>query len=167
MSLSDEDKLLNICSFTLLGINYSTMLLPLLLEIAIIYTNYSNYRYGGNVKSSKIGKIKTIILDVLVILSFCIIALQNLKENNQITQYLIEHTEYFINLFSSIITIACMITLIDYTRKNKEIRKNPKAVEKKYEKKKLKKLKHIMNDLLNIKYYEKHKEEPIIKQFYI
>ena len=161
------DKLLNICSFALLGINYNRMLLPLLLEIAIIYTNYSNYRYGGNVKSSKTGKIKTIILDVLVILSFCLIALQYFNSNNNIIMYFINHTEQFINLFSCVITIACMYTLIDYTKKNKEIRKNPKSIEKKYKNKKLKPFKHILSDLLNIEYYEKHKEESIIKQFYM
>ena len=32
-----------------------------------MYTNYSSYRYGGNVKSTIIGKVKTVILDQSII----------------------------------------------------------------------------------------------------
>ena len=160
------DKLLNICSFSLLGSVYNTMILPLLIEIAIMYTNYSSYRYGGNVKSTKIGKIKTVILDVLVILSFCIIGLQVFNSNSTILLYLINKTPELINLFSCIITVACLIALIDYVKRNKEIRKNPKSEKAKKEIKHLKPFKQLMNDLLDTEYYKKHKEESIIKQFY-
>lgn len=160
------DKLLNICSFSLLGSVYNKMLLPLLIEIAIMYTNYSSYRYGGNVKSTKIGKIKTVILDVLVILSFCIIGLQVFNSNSSILLYLINKTPELINLFSCIITVACLVTLIDYVKRNKEIRKNPKSEKAKKEIKHLKPFKQLMNDLLDTEYYKKHKEESIIKQFY-
>ena len=160
------DKLLNICSFSLLGSVYSTMILPLLIEIAIMYTNYSSYRYGGNVKSTKIGKIKTVILDVLVILSFCIIGLQVFNSNSKIIIYLINKTTELINLFSCIITIACLVALTDYVKRNKEIRKNPKSEKAKKEVKHLKPFKQLMNDLLDTEFYKKHKEESIIKQFY-
>ena len=160
------DKLLNICSFSLLGSVYNTMILPLLIEIAIMYTNYSSYRYGGNVKSTKIGKIKTVILDVLVILSFCIIGLQVFNSNSKIIIYLINKTTELINLFSCIITIACLVALTDYVKRNKEIRKNPKSEKAKKEVKHLKPFKQLMNDLLDTEYYKKHKEESIIKQFY-
>ena len=162
-----SDKLLNICSFSLLGITYNKMLLPLLLEIAIMYANYSTYRYGGNVKSSKAGKIKTIILDIFVILSFCLLALQYFKLNNNITTYLINKTECLINIFSCIITISCLFALGDYIKKNKEARKNPKAIEIKIETKKIKPFKKLAKDLLSTKYYQKHKEESIMKQFYL
>lgn len=160
------DKLLNICSFSLLGSVYNKMLLPLLIEIAIMYTNYSTYRYGGNVKSTKIGKIKTVILDVLVILSFCIIGLQVFNSNSTILLYLINKTPELINLFSCIITVACLVSLIDYVKRNKEVRKNPESEKAKKEIKHLKPFKQLMNDLLDTEYYKKHKEESIIKQFY-
>lgn len=162
-----SDKLLNICSFSLLGATYNTMMLPLLIEIAIMYTNYSTYRYGGNVKSSKIGKIKTIILDVFVILSFCLLALGFFNFNNTFIIFLINKTSELINLFSSIITIAGLIALGDYIKYNKEQRKNPKALEIKVEEKKLKPLKKLFKDLLSTSYYKKHKEESIVKQFYL
>lgn len=160
------DKLLNICSFSLLGSVYNKMLLPLLIEIAIMYTNYSSYRYGGNVKSTIIGKIKTVILDVLVILSFCLIGLQVFKTNSKVIIYLISKTTEFINFFSCIITIACLIALLDYVKRNKEIRKNPQSEKIKLEKKELKTFKKLIIDLLDTNYYKKHKEESIIKQFY-
>ena len=52
-----SDKLLNFISFILLGFINIFMFLPLIIEISIIYTMYSTYRYGGNVQSSKTGKI--------------------------------------------------------------------------------------------------------------
>lgn len=162
-----SDKLLNICSFSLLGATYNTMLLPLLLEIAIMYTNYSSYRYGGNVKSTKIGKIKTIILDIFVILAFCLLALQFFNFENNIIVYLINKTEQLINLFSVIITIACLFALDDYIKINKETRKNPKSNKIKVETKTIKPIKPLMKDLLSTKYYQKHKEESIMKQFYL
>ena len=159
------DKLLNICSFSLLGSVYNKMFLPLLIELAIMATNYSSYRYGGNVKSTITGKIKTVILDVLVILSFCLIGLRVFKTNSNIILYLVNHTTEYINLFSCIITIAGLIALIDYIKRNNEIRKQPKQ-EKKQEIKELKPIKKLIIDLLDTNYYQKHKEESIIKQFY-
>ena len=67
-----SDKLLNAISFIILSLEYTIMLAPLIIEISIMYTIYSTYRYGGNVQASRIGKNKTIILDIFVILSFII-----------------------------------------------------------------------------------------------
>ena len=160
------DKLLNICSFSLLGSVYKNMFLPLLIELAIMCTNYSSYKNGGNVKSTKIGKIKTVILAIFVILSFCLIGLRAFNFNSNIVYYLIEKTPELINLFSCIMTIAGLFALIDYLKRNKEIRKNPKQEKTKTEIKYLKPFKNLMIDLLDTKYYAKHKEESIIKQFY-
>ena len=44
-----SDKLLNGISFIILGIEYNIMFAPLILELSILYTNYSTYRFGGNV----------------------------------------------------------------------------------------------------------------------
>ena len=68
-----SDKLLNAVSFIILGIEYNILLAPLTIEVAIMYTSYSTYRYGGNVKSSVTGKIKTIVLDIAVIFIFLLL----------------------------------------------------------------------------------------------
>ena len=54
-------------SFIILSLEYTIMLAPLIIEISIMYTIYSTYRYGGNVQSSPAGKYKTAIVDVAVL----------------------------------------------------------------------------------------------------
>lgn len=161
-----SDKLLNAISFIILGLQYNIMIPPLILEIAIFFTVYSTYRFGGNIQSSKIGKIKTIILDVCVILSFVLMSLPALKMNNFFVNHLMHNTGSYIVLLGCIITISCIITLIDYNKKNKLTRNNKKLTHIKYQHRIKKTNKEIINDLFNTEYYIKHKNEPIMKQFY-
>lgn len=161
-----SDKLLNGVSFVILGIEYSIMFAPLILELSILYTNYSTYRFGGNVQSSIIGKIKTVILDIFVILSFVLLSLNAFNVNNKIIKYLVKNTNTYINIFGCIITIVCIIALLDYMKKNKKTRSNPKFTHVKFQNRKRKTFKEVMNDLVNTKYYIKHKNEAIMKQFY-
>ena len=70
-------------------------------ELFVMLVNYSFYRVGGNVKSSLIGKIKTVVLDVLVILSFCITSTQVFNTNKFDT--LIKNIPIIIQIFSYII----------------------------------------------------------------
>lgn len=161
-----SDKLLNTISFILLGIEYNIMFAPLIIELSILYTNYSTYRYGGNVQSSKIGKIKTIILDIFVILSYILLSLNVFNIDNKIINYLINNTNTYINIFGCIITIVTIIALLDYMKKNKNTRNNPKLTHIKYQKKKRKTLKELLNNMIDTSYYIKHKDESIMKQFY-
>ena len=100
-----SDKLLNAISFIILGIQYNIMIPPLILELAIMSTLYSTYRFGGNIQSSKTGKIKTIILDVCVILSFTLMSLPALNIDNAIVNHLIHYTNTYIIFLGCIITI--------------------------------------------------------------
>ena len=159
------DKLLNICSFSLLGSIYKTMIVPLLIELSIMLVNYSGYRSGANVKSSIIGKIKTVILDVLVILSFCILTLPVF--NTSIFKPIIENTTVIIHVFSYIIIISSLIALADYIIKFINHKKSNNNVKNIIKTKKLKPVKKLMEDLLSIKYYNNHKEESILDQFYL
>lgn len=161
------DKLLNIISFLILSIEYNSMTLPLILEIAIMYTNYSTYRYGGNLQSSKIGKLKTFILDILVILSFILMCLPKLHSNLKFIKYFINNTNNYITFFSCIICIYSLITLLGYVKNNKKTREIPGSIEKKLAKKKRKTFNRLMEDLLNTDYYQKHKNESIMRQLYV
>lgn len=161
-----SDKLLNGISFIILGIEYNIMFAPLILELSILYTNYSTYRFGGNVQSSIIGKIKTVILDIFVILSFALLSLNAFNTNNNIIKYLIENTNIYINIFGCIITIVCIVALLDYMKKNKKTRINPEFTHVKFQNRKRKTFKELMNNLIDTKYYVKHKNEAIMKQFY-
>ena len=162
-----SDKLLNTISFIILGLEYNILIAPLAIEIAILYTIYSTYRYGGNVQSSKTGKVKTVIVDVSILLSFVLLALPTLNSNNHTIISLINTTDIIIYVFAFIILVACLIALMDYMGKNKEARLNPNCMNIKYEEKNRKPFKQIISNLFDIDYYKKHKDESIIKQLYI
>ena len=106
-----SDKLLNFISFLILGFINVFMFAPLIIEISIFYTMYSTYRYGGNIQSSKIGKTKTIILDIGVILSFMLISLPLFESKSRVIDFLIINTDIIITFIAFIILISCLITL--------------------------------------------------------
>lgn len=156
------DKLLNFVAFILLGLMYNIMFCPLVLEITIILINYLIYRHGGNVQTSKTGRLKTIILDIFVILSFVVISFPALKIyifTNNIVKLLI-------NIFSIIIVVVDFITIIDYDKKYKLVKNDPKITHIKYQNRKRKTINDIKHDLFDTEYYLKHKNESILKQFY-
>lgn len=162
-----SDKLLNAISFILLSFEYHIMLAPLIIEISIMYTIYSTYRYGGNIQASKIGKIKTIILDIFVIISFILLSLPMFKFNSTFINNLISNTEIYITCACFIIIISCLVALFDYIRKNTYARLNPKSEIIKREHKVKKPMKLIIKQLFDTNYYLKHKDESIMKQIYM
>lgn len=161
-----SDKLLNTVSFILLGLTYKIMIPPLILEISILLISYSTYRYGGNVQSSRVGKIKTIILDICVIFSFVLISLNAFNTNNHIINYFINNVATYINIFGSIISISCIIALLDYTKKYKKVRNNPKNKKISFKGRTRKKFKEVIKDGVDTNYYAIHKDESILEQFY-
>lgn len=161
-----SDKLLNTVSFILLGLTYNIMIPPLILEILILLISYSTYRYGGNVQSSKVGKIKTIILDICVIFSFVLISLNAFNTNNHIINYFINNVTIYINIFGSIISISCIIALLDYTKKYKKVRNNPKNKKISFKGRTRKTFKELIMDGIDTNYYTIHKDESILEQFY-
>ncbi len=161
-----SDKLLNTVSFILLGLTYKIMIPPLILEISILLISYSTYRYGGNVQSSRVGKIKTIILDICVIFSFVLISLNAFNTNNHIINYFINNVATYINIFGSIISISCIIALLDYTKKYKKVRNNPKNKKISFKGRTRKKFKEVIKDGVDTNYYTIHKDESILEQFY-
>ena len=160
-----SDKVLNAVSFLILGL-LASISSSIIFNGAILYTNYSTYRYGGNVQSSPAGKYKTAIVDVAVILCFIVLALPTFKINSMFVNKIIIHTTAIINILALIILGACLMALFDYMKKNNIARLNPKSNIIKYEKKKKKDFKRISKELFDIEYYKKHKNESIMKQFY-
>ena len=161
-----SDKVLNATLFILLGIEYRYMIPPLIIEILILYISYLTYKNGGNVKSTKTGKIKTIILDVCVILSLILLSIPKLNINGKVTKYIISNTDFYIIILSSIITISCLIALLDYIKRYKNARFNPKYIKVKKRKKTGKSFKEIITRSFDIEYYSKHKDESIMNQLY-
>ncbi len=161
-----SDKLLNAVSFILLSFNYNIMIPPLIVEIAILFTIYSTYRFGGNVQTSATGKIKTIILDVCVVISYLLLSISNLHTSNIILVFLIENTHYIISILGCIITITSIITLIDYNKKYKLVRSNPELIHVKKQNRTKKSFSEILSNAFDTEYYSKHKNEPIMAQLY-
>ncbi len=161
------DKLLNIMSIVLIGITYDSMLFPLIVEISILYTSYATYRYGGNVKTIPIGKVKTFVLNVCVIVCFIFMAINKLNTSNKIILYLIHHTEGFINFFSSVTSVFCLITLLFYIKKYRETREDKNAIKIMKTKKKFKSKEELKKIAFDTKYYLKHKDESIMAQIYV
>ena len=161
-----SDKVLNATLFILLGIEYRYMIPPLIIEILILYISYLTYKNGGNVKSTKTGKIKTIILDVCVILSLILLSIPKLNIDGKVTKYIISNTDFSIIILSSIITISCLIALLDYIKRYKNARFNPKYIKVKKRKKTGKSFKEIITRSFDIEYYSKHKDESIMDQLY-
>lgn len=161
-----SDKLLNTVSFILLSLTYNIMLFPLLIEIFILIVLYNTYRQGGNIKSSIIGKIKTIVLDFCVISSFTLLGLPQLKSSEIIILILIENTNYYMFILGIITSIFGFITLVDYIIKNIITRKNPNRILIKELPKNRKTFNELINDAFSTKYYLEHRNEPIMRQFY-
>jgi len=153
-----SDKLLNFISFILLTFKIKIMYIPLLLEVFILITNFLIYRKGGNVKASKIGKIKTIIFGIFVTLSYLLIALELLNLINI-------NINLSLNIICIIIIVFSISTLIDYILKYNKV-KNNKVNKIIPRNKKLKNFKEVFSDLVDSNYYYIHKDEPIIKQLY-
>ncbi len=161
-----SDKVLNTISFILLILNYKIMICPLILELTVLFINYQTYRFGGNVQSSFIGKIKTIILDVFVILSFILLSLPILDVQISIIKHFIHNTTSYITLFTVVIVIAEIITIIDYEKKYKIVRNDPKKIHVKYQNRIKKTYKAFIHDIFDTEYYIKNKNESILKQLY-
>jgi len=164
-----SDKLLNIIALIILGLEYNILFCSLVIEITIFYTFYSTYRYGGNIQSSKTGKIKTIILDLCVVFSFLLLSLKILITDNHFVLFLVRNTDIIINLFGFIALASCLVALFDYMKKNFDARNNPKCKRiKNSNKYKTKKpFNMILDELFDTEYYLKHKDESILKQLYL
>ena len=161
-----SDKILNAISFIILGLEYYIMLAPLVIEIAILYTSYSTYRYGGNVQSLFVGKLKTAILDVCVVFCFVLLALPKLHSNLGFIKFLISYTNTIIYGLAIIMTIATICALYSYMKLNLLARMNPNSKEIKYEEKNRKPFKLLIKEFFSTNYYLKHKNESIMKQLY-
>lgn len=161
-----SDKVLNATLFILLGIEYRYMIPPLIIEILILYISFLTYKNGGNVKSTKTGKIKTIILDVCVILSLILLSIPKLNIDGTVIKYITTNTNFYIIILSSIITISCLVALLDYVKRYKDTRDNPKYIKVKKRKKLGKSFKEIITKCFDIDYYTSHKDESIMDQLY-
>ena len=94
-------------------------------------------------------------------------AINKLNTSNKIILYLIHHTEGFINFFSSVTSVFCLITLLFYIKKYRETREDKNAIKIMKTKKKFKSKEELKKIAFDTKYYLKHKDESIMAQIYV
>lgn len=147
-----SDKCLGIISLAVLSSVSHLMIIPLILEILILIALFIAYKNGGNIKSSKIGKIKTWALGISVVGSF-IVALYNYN-----TIELISYLGAFATTFG-------LLTLIDYIAHAYHSFKlrNKIVVIKDRERKSIK---EIFRDAWDCDFYLKHKNDSTKILFY-
>lgn len=148
-----SDKMLGIISLGILSSVSNLMIIPLIIEILILLVNIIAYKNNANIKSSRIGKIKTWALGISVIGSFIVA----LYDNNSVE---------YISYLAALATTFDILTLIDYIGhayaafkdKNKVIVINDNLV--------LKTFKEALKDSWDCEFYKKYKNESIKKLLY-
>ena len=176
-SLLDQaaDKILGITILAVLAVDYPVMLLPLFTEILIVVVNMAAVRKGATGDSTILGKIKTLFLGITIIGGFSAIYAR------EIMGMITDHTplgvmlnNIFYYLDTNITTVMTGVAFISlgtglmvvcdyYLRARNDIKK---AKEKGLNSKdiKLKTGKELMEALFCPEYYQKNKNQPLIKK---
>lgn len=115
-----SDKLFEIISLSLLVIHNSLLIIPIIMEIIILIIGYNSAFKGNNVASSKLGKIKTVILGLTVILAFLLLGNNYVNNANSIIAALV----IFLIVFD-------VLTIINYWKKDVFYTKNNKLYQEK------------------------------------
>ena len=151
------DKLLCISALAMIGYTYKIMWLPLILELAIFMVNVYAYRGNKNVQSSKVGKLKTLVLDFSIVVSLALITLSHMDLKYSITK---EFESTIISVVAGIIIGSEIIALSDYSKKAF------KGPIKSFTYAKLIPLKDLFKILFDTNFYIKHKDSPLRELIY-
>lgn len=167
------DKLLGISTLALLSRNSLIMLLPIATEIAITLINTGGATKGSSIESSNLGKLKTWVMGVAIVVGFFTIYANDfieLLENatnstlmwTDIFKYLEHHSTVILNSIAFSCVGADLIVAYDYHSKIKHevnIVKN-KGIDARNIK--LKRGKELIDALFNEEYYQETKNEPLL-----
>ncbi len=157
------DKLFSIVSLSILSYIRVIMIIPLLLELAIIGVNTIAYKDNKNVQSSKLGKRKTVLLAATIILSFILLASPLYIDLLPITLKGIFVTYDSITLYvlAGIIIGMQLLVLTDYSKKafSKEYIKELRGRE-------FISFKTLKFYLFDHDFYVEHKDKPIREILY-
>lgn len=165
------DKLLGIAALAVLTKNYYIMLFPIFTEVIIMLINTRGALRGAITESSSLGKIKTWVLGIAIVLGFLTITspelLSNIKNNTviiNILNYINNNNNSIMNILASITAGAGLIVACDYYLQVRNDLK--KASEEGFEIKniKLKNSKDLTYALFDTKYYQETRNEPLIKK---
>ncbi len=160
---SVADKLFAFVMLGLLSYKYPGMIFVMIFEFGIFLTNTLAFAENKNVQTSRIGKLKTIILDTSVSIMFVYASKSlYLKYLSKGIQNFVNISEYPVShVLVGVIVGMELITIADYGKKRVS-----QVSDKKIEKKKLKKFKEIWELLIDREFYIKHKDERLKKFLY-
>lgn len=169
------DKLFGISTLALLSMSYPIMLLPIITEAIITLINTGGATKGSSIESSNLGKLKTWIMGISIVLAFLTIYAKNfvllLNDSTEAGSYLInifnqmiDHPTAIINSLSFICVGADIIVAYDYRARVKRDVIEAKENGLDAKKIKLKKGKDLIYALFDEDYYLSTLNEPVLKR---
>lgn len=146
------DKTFAIIILALLSLVNKIFIISIILELIISIINYNSILKGNNVQSSKLGKVKTFILDFTALLSLVLIAFSNLEVINFLVPL------HIILIFIGIPSIiAQLLAIKDYSCK--ALKNRSLEYQKQIKEKNLKSRNEILDILFNTEFYHEHKKD--------
>lgn len=150
-----SDKLLGISILIVLVLEEPLYFLPIIFEIIIFLINIISIKIGNNVKTSIKGKIKTNILDIVLVIDLYVIA----------TNYI--HLDTVLKVVIIPLIVSELLVVIDYfikayknTRTQKKQKNTLTIIRKKNRK-------EILHDLFDTNFYLTHRNDGLKNLFYI
>ena len=172
-SLLDQaaDKILGIATLSILAWKYPIMLLPIFTEILIILVNSKYGIKGAHVTSSILGRIKTWLLGIAIVVGFCTLYANDIivlfaAENNvssmirHLFEALIENPNLVMHSIAFVsLGMGAMVVLDYYLRAKHDLKEGnvPENLKIKWDK-------TLYKNLFSVEYYHKTKNQPLIKQ---
>ncbi len=160
------DKLLAIAALAVLSKDYLIVVLPIFTESLIMIINTGGAMRGAITESSPLGKFKTWVLGIAIVIGFLTIFSSTLVNKTEVDlyikiyNYLIINADNIMNILASITVGAGLIVSFDYYN---QIKKDLKNNEKfKLREIKLKDKKELKHALFDTKYYHSTRNEPLI-----
>ncbi len=169
------DKLLGIACLAVLSQKYPIMLFPILTETLITVINTRGAIRGSTTESSKLGKIKTWVLGLSIVIGFITVYVGNLIiQINQSTkmgitiinllEYVLSHQDIIMTIIASLSVGAGIIVACDYHMKVKNEIKKATAEGFVINKIVFKEGKELLYALFDEAYYQKTREIPLAKK---
>lgn len=166
-----SDKLLGISILIILSTANMLFLIPICLELSILLTNSISAQRGNNVKTIMVGKIKTVLLDISLVVGLFSLSINEIKvslsfsEKNLLS---IITSNDILRIICVLLIISQFIVLIEYIRKAIKEEKKNKKEKNRIKKKKVKKTKkELFYDLFDTEFFLNNRDGGIKKLLYI
>ena len=169
------DKLLGIATLAVLAFSYPIMFLPIITETLICLINTNGAARGSSTESSFLGKFKTWLFGIAIVVGFCtiysesIITLFNDTTRNGL--YMIDMFNYIIDNKDSIMVVLASITAradimvaADYRSRNKSDIKKARENGLNASEFKLKNKDDLMFALFDTDYYNETRGGPLLQR---